>query len=141
MQCKIIAHHQSRSMLKSYHELIQIKDYHSRLEYLKLLDNNANSPRSISLEFYNSLLWHTIRTEVIKRDGRFDLGIFGMCIDGAVYVHHINPINETDIINMSFKLTDVNNLVCVSLATHNAIHYKTKLDTYVERKPGDTKLW
>lgn len=126
---------------RSYLEACEFPDYHSRLEYLKLLDNNATSPRNISVEFYTSDLWKRIREQIIKRDCRFDLGVFGMYIEGAVYVHHINPISENDILNMSDKLTNPNNLICVSLQTHNAIHYKQKTEEYTERKPGDTKLW
>lgn len=126
---------------RSYEELISYKDYHSRLEYLKLLDNNATSPRGISEEFFTGRLWREIRKLVIDRDVRFDLGVFGMYIDGPVYVHHINPIDEHDIIYMTDKLTSLNNLVSTSLMTHNAIHYKPNADIYVERRPGDTKLW
>lgn len=126
---------------RSYKELITIDDYQGRLEYLKLLDNNADSPRGISQEFFTSRLWKHIRKQVIDRDMRFDLGVFGVYIDGSVYVHHINPINIEDIMNMTPKLTDLNNLVCTSLASHNAIHYKPTADLYVERRPGDTKLW
>ena len=128
-------------MERSYSEVMQFQDYHNRLEYLKLLDNNATSPRHISGEFYRSDLWKGIRADIIKRDCRFDLGIFGLYIDGPVYVHHINPIDEQDIINMTQKLLSYDNLICTSLNTHNAIHYKQQIDEYVERRPGDTKPW
>jgi hypothetical protein len=39
---------------------------------------------------------------------------------------------------------DLNNLICVSRDTHNAIHYGTPalaLDDFNPRMPGDTKLW
>lgn len=128
-------------MVRSYSELMLIPDFHTRLEYLKLLDNNATSPRSISEEFYKSETWRTIRNQVMDRDGRFDLSIFGIYIDGPVYVHHINPIEKEDIIYMTPKLLSLDNLICTSLDTHNKIHYKPEDDTYVERRPGDTKLW
>ena len=128
-------------MERSYSEVMQFQDYHNSLEYLKLLDNNATSPRHISGEFYRSDLWKAIRADIIKRDCRFDLGIFGLYIDGPVYVHHINPIDEQDIINMTQKLLSYDNLICTSLNTHNAIHYKQQIDEYVERRPGDTKPW
>lgn len=128
-------------MKKSYSELMSISDFHERLEYLKLLDNNATSPRSISEEFYKSETWRTIRDQVMDRDGRFDLGIFGIYIDGPVYVHHINPIEKEDIIYMTPKLLSLDNLICTSLDTHNKIHYKPEDKPYVERRPGDTKLW
>lgn len=128
-------------MLKSYSELITIPDYSTRLEYLKLLDNNASSPRGISREFYMSEMWKSIRRQVMVRDRRFDLAVPGLYIEGIVLVHHINPIEDIDIITMSDKLTNLDNLVCTSLETHNAIHYKHKKEEYIERRPGDTKLW
>lgn len=128
-------------MIRSYSELMSISDFHERLRYLKLLDNNTASPRSISEEFYKSETWRTIRDQVMDRDGRFDLGIFGIYIDGPVYVHHINPIEKEDIIYMTPKLLSLDNLICTSLDTHNKIHYKPEDEPYVERRPGDTKLW
>ena len=128
-------------MERSYSELIQLKDYHSRLEYLKLLDGNATSPRHISGDFYRSDIWKAIRADVMKRDCRFDLGIFGLYIEGPVYVHHINPISEYDILNMTPRLLSLDNLISSSLNTHNAIHYKQTKEEYIERQPGDTILW
>lgn len=121
--------------------MIQLGSYHDRLEYLKLLDGNVSSPRHISEEFYKSDLWKQVRASVMGRDIRFDLGIFGLYINGPVFVHHIDPITEYDILNLTPKLTSLDNLVCTSLDTHNAIHYKPKTEEYVERTPGDTILW
>ena len=129
-------------MVRSYEELVQIPDFNSRLEYLKLLDNNVDSPRGISGDYFRSDHWRkVIRKQVMDRDRRFDLGVFGVYIDGPVYVHHINPITDYDIIHMTSKVTDLNNLISTSLTTHNSIHYKAPDDPYVERCPGDTKLW
>ena len=108
---------------------------------MKLLDNNVDSPRFISGGFFRSSLWRGVRDEIIRRDARFDLGIFGLYIDGAVYVHHINPITKEDIDNMTHNLLSPENLICVSLQTHNAIHYKQQSEEYTERQPGDTKEW
>lgn len=118
-----------------------LDNYHDRLEYLKLLDGNVSSPRHMSEDFYKSSLWRQIREDVIRRDARFDLGVFGMYIEGSVYVHHINPIEEEDIVNMSQKLISLDNLICTSLDSHNAIHYKPNKEDYIERRPGDTILW
>ena len=126
---------------RSYSDLTKLPDYASRLEYLKLLDNNADSPRSISMAFYQSRTWKIIREMVIARDFGFDLGVFGMYISGPIYVHHINPISKEDILNRTSKLTDPENLICVSHDTHLAIHYKRSEEEYVERRPGDTILW
>lgn len=128
--------------MRSYSELITIDSFQGRLEYLKLLDNNATSPRHMSLEFYSSHLWKTVRRSIIDRDLGFDLGIFGVYIDGPVFVHHINPIEESDIIYCTKKLLDPENLITTSLDTHNAIHYKQEeKEVWVERTSGDTKLW
>lgn len=128
--------------VRSYTELLTIPTFTERLEYLKLLDNNATSPRHISGEFYRSAMWKHIRRTILDRDLGFDLGVFGMYIDGPLFVHHINPIDESDIIYLTKKVTDPDNLITSSLNTHNAIHYKKEeKDTWVERTPGDTKLW
>lgn len=128
--------------MKTYSELININSFSERLEYLKLLDNNATSPRHMSGEFYKSTLWKTVRRSVIDRDLGFDLGIFGVYIDGPMFVHHIDPIDESDIIYTTRKLLDPDNLITTSLNTHNLIHYRQDVkDVWVERTPGDTKLW
>jgi 5-methylcytosine-specific restriction endonuclease McrA len=128
--------------MRSYSELIKLKSHSERLEYLKLLDNNATSPRHMSITFYKSKAWKSIRQMVIDRDLGFDLGIFGIYIEGPMLVHHINPINESDIIYQTKKLLDPENLITVSTNTHNLIHYnKVEKQKWVERQPGDTKLW
>jgi hypothetical protein len=128
--------------MKNYTELIRIPTFVERLEYLKLLDNNATSPRNISGEFYTSTLWKMVRQTIIDRDLGFDLGIFGVYINGPMFVHHINPIDESDIIYRTRRLFDPENLITSSLDTHNAIHYKQEeKDLWVERVSGDTKLW
>jgi 5-methylcytosine-specific restriction endonuclease McrA len=128
--------------MKSYSELITLESFSERLEYLKLLDNNATSPRHMSAQFYKSDVWKVVRKEIIDRDIGFDLGVFGVYIEGPMLVHHINPINESDIIYQTKKLLDPENLITVSGNSHNIIHYnKIEKEQWVERKPGDTKLW
>lgn len=128
--------------MRSYSELILLPTFPERLEYLKLLDNNVTSPRHMSAGFYQSRTWKTIRKMIMDRDLGFDLGVFGVYIDGPMYIHHINPIDESDIVNQTNKLLDPENLITVSGNTHNLIHYnKKEKEQWVERKPGDTKLW
>lgn len=128
--------------MRCYSELILLPTFQERLEYLKLLDNNATSPRHMSGDFFKSRMWMSLRKNIIDRDLGFDLGMFGVYIDGNMYVHHINPIDESDIIHMTKKLLDPENLITTSLNTHNLIHYnKVEKEKWVERKPGDTKLW
>ena len=61
-----------------------------------------------------------------------------------ILVHHMNPIGINDIRLGTEYLMDPDFLICVSLDTHNAIHYGDEtlliLDPVV-RQPGDTKLW
>jgi predicted HNH restriction endonuclease len=96
----------------------------------------------MSMDFYKSRTWMTVRQMIIDRDMGFDLGVFGVYIDGTIHVHHINPINESDIMYQTKKLLDPENLISVSTNTHNSIHYnKIEKEVWVERRPGDTKLW
>lgn len=128
--------------MRSYSELVKLPSYEERLNYLKLLDNNATSPRHMSEQFYKSHAWRTLRKQIIDRDLGYDLGVTGVYIDGTVIVHHINPIDENDIIFKTSKLLDPENLIATSVKTHNKIHYnQEERDVWVERTPGDTKLW
>ena len=114
--------------MRTYSELFLIPTFSERLEYLKLLDNNVLSPRHMSGEFYSSKTWKTVRKEILKRDLGFDLGVFGVYIDGPMLVHHINPIDESDIIYQTSRLLDPENLITVSTNTHNLIHYNKKVN-------------
>lgn len=129
-------------MIKSYTELITLKSYEERLNYLLLLDNNVLSPRHMSNRFYKSYLWRQIRQEVIRRDLGFDLGVWNVGIYDITIVHHINPITEDDILSNSNKLYDLDNLITTSIKTHNIIHYGFQNEiSYHERKEGDTVPW
>ena len=122
--------------------MIKLSSHTERLEYLKIGDNNALSPRHMSMSFYKSHAWEVTRDAILKRDLGFDLGVFGVYIDGPMYVHHINPIEESDIVHMTRKLLDPENLITTSDNTHKKIHYnKEEKEEWVERKPGDTILW
>lgn len=128
--------------MKSYSELVELESFEERLDYLKLFDNNATSPRHMSRDFYTSNTWKTIRRQIIERDLGFDLGVFGIYIPDQVMVHHINPIDVNDILNQTEKLTDFENLITTSLDTHNLIHYNTvKKSEWVPRTPEDTSPW
>lgn len=128
---------------RTYDELCHILSFRDRLDYLSLYGEYYDIPsREIINNFYKSSKWLYIRREVILRDMCSDLGILGVNITGKVYVHHINPVTEEDIIQNSYKLYDMNNLITCSLKTHNIIHYGEK-DEFIlrERYPGDTILW
>lgn len=127
-------------MERSYSELIKLSSYGDRLEYLKLGDGNVKSPRHISNHFYKSKEWREFRSLISARDLMNDLGVPGHPINGTFLIHHINPIDEYDIINRTQKLMDPENVITTIIETHGYIHYKEEMED-VERKPGDTTLW
>ena len=135
-------------MNKSYLELIQFPTYRERYEYLKMSGGigivTFGSDRYLNQMFYHDPEWLAIRDRVIIRDNGMDLAIQGREIISVIYVHHINPITKDDVLTRDPKLFDLNNLICCSLKTHNAIHYGNKsslvLDP-IERKPNDTCPW
>jgi hypothetical protein len=90
-------------------------------------------------------LWKRARNIVIARDRGCDLGVEGYEIHDRVYVHHMNPMTVEDITHSNVAILDPEFLICVTHDTHNAIHYGDehllKRRTFVERRPGDTKLW
>lgn len=131
-------------MIKTYSELIKLPSYQERLDYLYLGDNNVSSPRSISTKFYKSAMWIKLRAQIIMRDNVCDIGLLNLPINDKIIVHHINPITEEDIINMTDKLVDPENLITLSIVTHNIIHYGTAdrfIEDIIDRKEGDTIEW
>lgn len=135
-------------MNKSYKQMRQLKTFEERFEYLKLqgiaFAETFGRDRYLNQMFYRSDKWKSVRDKVILRDEGCDLGMMGYEIVDAVIVHHINPITEQDILDDTPILYDLNNLICCSLNTHNAIHYgDTSLlpKAPIERKPFDTCPW
>lgn len=134
-------------MIKTYRGLLEFDSLYDRFEYLRL-DGRVGSEtfgfdRYLNQAFYFSKEWRRARREAIVRDDGLDLGVEGYPIGGRVYVHHINPVTPEDLLEGSSKLVDLNNLICVSQITHEAIHYgdQSLLPKLVEREPGDTTLW
>ena len=133
--------------MKSYSELIKFDTYEERLNYLYIGDKIGNqtfgNARWINQRFYKSLEWKRVRDFIIMRDGGCDLGIDGCGLSNRnIIVHHINPITEEDIINRNSKLYDPENLISLSLQSHNFIHYGCKLEELpIERSPNDTCPW
>lgn len=127
--------------MRTYSELIKLESYDERLRYLQLLDGNVDSPRDISMGFYKSKPWRDFREAMISRDDGFDLGVKNLYIYDRIIVHHINPITAYDIINMTDKLIDPENVIITSGQTHNIIHYGSEQEPLIEREPGDTILW
>lgn len=132
---------------KSFRELSELETFEERLEYLYIGDKvgreTFGNMRRLNQKFYKSLEWRTKRNEIIARDNGCDLGIEGCDLtEKNILVHHINPITEEDILNRNPCLFDNDNLISLSIDTHNFIHYGTSSqETYVERTPNDTCPW
>ena len=136
--------------MKTYTELLNYNTYEKRLEYLMLFGNTGeyleNHRRWVLQDFYKkSREWKKFRQEIIVRDMGCDLALEGYEILGRrnILIHHLNPITENDVIDFSDQLVDPENVVCVSLSTHNAIHYGRDVlnPDPIERKPNDTIPW
>lgn len=135
--------------IRRYSELIKLPTFEERFEYLKL-DGRVGkmtygSDRIFNQAFYRSKEWRDFRNKVILRDNGCDLGIEDREIFDKVIVHHINPMTIEQLEAGGEDLFDMENFICCSHNTHEAIHYgdaslliKTE---FVERRPGDTKLW
>ena len=139
-----------RSMIiKKYQEMVKLKTFEERFLYLKLHGDvgfpTFGPERELNQRFYQSKEWRNLRNQVIVRDNGCDLAFPEMELLDKIYIHHINPILPDDFSNNTNKLFDLNNLVCVSFNTHQAIHYGnndfTKISGLSERKPNDTRLW
>ena len=136
-------------MSKSYKELSDISDYVKRFEYLRLGGSvgelTFNGHRYLNQKFYTSdPQWLKVKQQVILRDEGCDMGHPDFPIYGKILIHHINPITIDDLIQRNPCIFDLDNLVCVCLNTHNAIHYGDstllKLPP-VERRANDTCPW
>ena len=130
---------------KSYRYLQKLDTFLDRYDYLRLDgsvgDATFGSKRYLNQLLYNSEEWKRVRREVILRDDGCDLGHPDFPIGGNVYVHHLNPIVLEDILERKPCVFDLDNLVCVSFKTHNAIHYgneETLPAEPITRKPNDT---
>ena len=135
-------------LLKSYRNLILLPTILDRFEYLRIKANVGDPTfgfdRFINQDFYQSREWRQVRMKVIARDEGCDLGMPDYPIGGKVIIHHINPITAEDIENASDLLFDLDDLICVSESTHNAIHFGDETLLPAEpiiRRPGDTCPW
>lgn len=136
-------------MIRSYSEMMQLPTFEERFRYLKLDGVVANETfgfdRYLNQRFYKSAEWRNIRQQVIIRDQGCNLACPDRPIFGQVIIHHMNPISIEELENNPDILLNPEYLVCVSLDTHNAIHYGdesyAKQEVLVERRPGDTTPW
>lgn len=136
-------------MLRTYSELLQYHSFQDRFNYLSLKGTVAEQTfgfdRYLNQRFYKSKEWKSIREKVIIRDNGCDLGVQDFPIYGNIIIHHMNPVSLEELSNNIQMVLNPEYLICVSLDTHNAIHYGdasiiNKYNT-VERCAGDTILW
>lgn len=136
------------SQNRSYSELVRLPTFLERYEYLALRGQVGCATfgfnRWMNQGFYTSREWRDLRHKVILRDNACDLGVEGYDIHARLIVHHINPLTEYDIAHGTARALSLDNLICTTHNTHNAIHYGDKsllAQPYTPRRPGDTKLW
>ena len=134
--------------MKTYTELILFRTFEDRFNYLRLNgrvgEETFGFDRYFNQMFYRSKEWKDIRNFVIARDNGCDLAIPEREIITRAVIHHMNPISINDIQNSTDYLLNPEYLITTTKETHNAIHYgdaSILIKDYVERKPGDTKLW
>lgn len=136
-------------MIRSYSELIKLKTFDERFNYLKLSGTVGQDKFGFDrylnqFLYHDSKEWKTIRRKVILRDNGCDLGLEGYDIPDRIIVHHINPITVEDLVKRDPIIFDMDNLISTSHSTHNAIHYgtDTSFDKIpIERSKNDTCPW
>lgn len=135
-------------MIRSYSELRRFDTFEDRYRYLELQGNVGESTfgfdRYINQKFYISREWRQARFHVIARDLGCDLGVNGYEIHSRLVIHHMNPMVVHDIAHGDPDILDPEFLITTTHQTHNAIHYGDEnllARPFVERRPGDTRLW
>ena len=135
-------------MIRTYRRLSRLETFEERFRYLSLRGEvgvaTFGYDRHLNQSFYTSKEWRDIRHYVIARDEGCDLGVPGYEIHSRIYIHHMNPISAEQLIHGDESVLDPEYLITTTHQTHNAIHYgdeKQLPRPFVERRPGDTKLW
>lgn len=134
--------------MRSITELRRLDTFEERYRYLALRGNVGEATfgyeRHVNQAFYTSTQWKQIRNHVIARDMGCDLGVDGYEIYGRIYIHHMNPMTPEDLHDFNDDVLNPDYLITTTHQTHNAIHYGDEQQLakpFVERTPGDTKLW
>lgn len=145
--------------LKRYSELVKLESFEDRFRYAKLHgrvgQDTFGFDRYLNQDFYQSREWRQFRDRIITRDMGRDLAHEdheiqdwiirgGVAVRPKIIVHHLNPLTKEDVLWHTDALLDEENVICVSDATHKAIHYGDESilrPAFAERKPGDTTLW
>lgn len=136
------------TMNKCYSELIRLPTFIQRYRYLKIGgvvgEETFGYDRYLNQILYRSPEWKRFRRDIIIRDEARDLACEGYEIIGKILIHHINPITVRDIEMRDPKIFDPENVISVTLNTHNAIHYGDEsllITEPLERTPYDTCPW
>lgn len=134
--------------IRTYSELITLPTFEERFKYLKLNgkvgEETFGFDRYLNQIFYKSYVWLKVRDSVIIRDCGCDLGISGREIYGKILVHHMNPIEDKDLINKNNIILDPEYLICTTKNTHDAIHYSDTDLLFTDpiiRSKNDTCPW
>ena len=135
--------------MRTYSELMKLKTFEERFEYLKLDgkvgEDTFGFDRYFNQVMYHSPEWKEIRRRVLVRDEGCDLAIPDREVYGKAIVHHMNPISLKDLEEHNPDIFDPEFLITTSKQTHNAIHYGDESlvteSKPTERKPNDTCPW
>lgn len=134
--------------IRTYSDLRRLQTFEERFRYLVLRGSVGHDTfgfdRWLNQEFYRSREWKSARQAVILRDDGCDLGIPDYEIHHGLLVHHMNPLTVRDIERGASWILDPEYLITTRHRTHNAIHFGDESllpKPFVERAPGDTRLW
>lgn len=135
-------------MIRTYSEMVKRTTLLARFRYLSLGQeigaDTFGHDRHLNQAFYASHEWKRVRDIVIIRDNGCDLGLPEHPIMDRVLVHHMNPMQVSDLLDFNEDVLNPEFLICVSISTHNAIHFGDERQLprpFIERRPGDTTLW
>lgn len=135
-------------MIRTYTELMKLKTFEERYEYLRLAaivgESTFGFDRYLNQAVYTSREWRRLRDKIIIRDNGCDLALEDYEIRGKIIIHHMNPITVQDALDRNDEIFDPEFLICTSMNTHNAIHYGDKQllpQSPIVRTPGDTCPW
>ena len=133
---------------RNYRELRRLETFEERFKYLQLFGQVGRETfgfdRWMNQGFYTSSEWRRARRDIIARDRGCDLGVEGYEIYDAPVIHHLNPMTPEQLEHGDWIILDPDNLITVSLRTHNAIHFgdvSLLPKRHIPRMPGDTTLW
>ena len=136
--------------IRTYSELIKLKTFEERFEYLKLDgkvgEDTCGYDRYLNQIFYQrNPKWKAARDKAIIRDNGCDLGIPGRELNSRINVHHMNPITKEQILADDPILYDLEYLICTDYnTTHKAIHYgdaNLLMKDPIIRTKNDTCPW